>query len=453
MLSVELPGDIGVLYARDFTALRAEKLALHMRGTRSWTVAEFESWMKDPNGAKLFWLMGGAGTGKTVVSALLLDRLGNSCIAAHHFCQHTEPAASQPRAILLSLAAQLCRNLGGFSEKLVIDTGQANLVAAAIAGEVESLETIFSALLLKPLIAMGGGPGDGKAVIVLLIDALDELPANGALEGVLELLTDHFAKLPAWVRVAVTSREEANIPKELMEAYTPLELRVDEARNQQDVRAYLSSIASQHVAKTISIADLELAVERAFPGTSMHGVLGELEEPMRLSLACYDKAVDTVAEDPDYERLLSDVEELRPTDLRQSISDMDDLYRHAEVAHAKLCGAIAGKWQLGKSPSVRVPVPGTEAPWVCTALNPGVKSRTRAAEKLEKDYGGDVGKLKDLARCTLNFATCGEMIAAIEALKAEDGFSVVALKNRYANPTPLGYRDLNLSVAHLRSAA
>ena len=70
----------------------------------------------------------------------------------------------------------------------------------------------------------------------------------------------------------------------LQRVYTPLELRVDEVRNQQDVRAFLAHIASQHVAKTISIADLEIAAEAKFPGTNIRGKLGVLERPMQLSL-------------------------------------------------------------------------------------------------------------------------------------------------------------------------
>ena len=94
-----------------------------MPGTRGWVVAEAQAWLHDAVADKLFWLMGGAGTGKTVVSALLLDRLGVSRIPAHHFCLHTDPDASQPRKILLSMSAQLCRDLPGYQEKLVAGVG------------------------------------------------------------------------------------------------------------------------------------------------------------------------------------------------------------------------------------------------------------------------------------------------------------------------------------------
>ena len=61
--AIELPDGIGVLASHDFRSLRAEKLGLHMPGTRGWVVAEAQAWLNDAAADKLFWLMGGAGTG------------------------------------------------------------------------------------------------------------------------------------------------------------------------------------------------------------------------------------------------------------------------------------------------------------------------------------------------------------------------------------------------------
>ena len=51
-------------------------------------------------------------------------------------------------------------------------------------------------------------------------------------------MADKFGTLPAWLRVFVTSREEHDI-KARLTAFKPTELRVDEARNQADVLAYI----------------------------------------------------------------------------------------------------------------------------------------------------------------------------------------------------------------------
>ena len=46
---------------------------------------------------------------------------------------------------------------------------------------------------------------------------------------------------------------------------------------------------------------------------------------------------------------------------------------------------------------------------------------------------------------TLVFSSCARMAGAVSKLK-EVGLRVVQTKNKFLNPTPMGYRDLNLLV-------
>jgi hypothetical protein len=70
--------------------------------------------------------------------------------------------------------------------------------------------------------------------------------ASHALKPVLSLLANEPKTLPPWIKIVATSRDEAQI-KATLKGYTPSELRVDEARNRQDVRAYLTELAKEHV--------------------------------------------------------------------------------------------------------------------------------------------------------------------------------------------------------------
>ena len=74
---------------------------------------------------------------------------------------------------------------------------------------------------------------DGTLVIVL--DALDEVPRD-RLVPLLEVIATELRRLPGWLRLFVTSREEHYI-KAKLQAFEPTELRVDEERNRQDVRS------------------------------------------------------------------------------------------------------------------------------------------------------------------------------------------------------------------------
>ena len=66
-----LPG----VKALDFSAIIADKRGQHLQGTREWVFDAVEKWRVDPDAAKLFWLVGGGGTGKSVAAAELLVRL------------------------------------------------------------------------------------------------------------------------------------------------------------------------------------------------------------------------------------------------------------------------------------------------------------------------------------------------------------------------------------------
>ena len=70
----------------------------------------------------------------------------------------------------------------------------------------------------------------------------------------------------------------------------------------------------------------------------------------------------------------------------------------------------------------------------------------RSREKVEKDYNGHANKLKDLSRLTLRFTQPASLARALKEFKDLD-LTVVILKNKYANPTPMGYSDFNLVVS------
>ena len=81
--------------------------------------------------------------------------------------------------------------------------------------------------------------------------------------------------------------------------------------------------------------------------------------------------------------------------------------------------------------------------WHPPQWKPGVKGEERALEKMENDYKDQNGvphanKLKDLARLTLRFTQPAKVVQTLKELRTL-GFTIVILKNKYANPTPLGY--------------
>lgn len=75
-----------------------------------------------------------------------------------------------------------------------------------------------------------------------------------------------------------------------------------------------------------------------------------------------------------------------------------------------------------------------------------VKSAKRSAEKVELDYGGDWSKLVDPVRASIAVDSYDELGATLEALQASGMKLARKPKDRFAKPTPVGYRDALLNV-------
>ena len=75
------------------------------------------------------------------------------------------------------------------------------------------------------------------------------------------------------------------------------------------------------------------------------------------------------------------------------------------------------------------------------------KTRARAIEKIEGDYGGDHTKLVDAVRASAIFKTFLQLTLAVQAL-LEEGCTliVVRAKDRFNKPLDSGYRDMLMNV-------
>ena len=371
----------GVAEALDFSAIIAEKRGQHLPGTREWVFEAVMRWRTESEAAKLFWVVGGGGTGKSVAAAELLARLlDKENVAAWHFCKHTEPARSAPAALLCSLAGMLCATVEGFEDALREGGGGDNAT--------DKVDELFQALIAEPLQNVEAPRGADDA-LVLVIDALDEL-SRDAMQPVLSLLANELKLLPPWIKLVVTSRDEAQI-KAALKGYTPSELRVDEARNRQDVRAYLTVLAKEHVELEVTMDSLRHEVEAKFPGLKNLDTFADLEDPLRRSKGAYDEAVRGVAGIHELEKYKE-----RRLDLIQDETDFEKLYADAALAQTILIDALKT-------------LPGDVA-------DPGVKGRGSAERKLADKYTDKNGvphpeKFRDLARATVLFENAADLLS------------------------------------------
>ena len=218
------------LEPHDFTDLYHEKIGAHLTGTREWAFTGIKAWLDaaPSDAAQLFWLMGGGGVGKSVLTAELLRRAyGSNRVVAWHFCRHDNPQQSSPDALLRSLAAMLCARLPGYKEAL----GE---VASELRKSADPKE-LFAALFAAPLQKVKSP----EKPSLIILDALDELPKQGQ-KPLLSVIAAQLSTLPPWLRLFVTSREEPQI-KAALAKFEPKELRADEAKNRADVEVRLGA--------------------------------------------------------------------------------------------------------------------------------------------------------------------------------------------------------------------
>jgi hypothetical protein len=107
---------------------------------------------------------------------------------------------------------------------------------------INDIAIIFDKLVSEPLKRVNQASSN-KLPVVILIDALDELPNDG-MKLILQLLAKEFLELPSFIRIIVTSREE-DIVKYYLRNHKPNEIKVDELRNKQDICAYLAAVTSE----------------------------------------------------------------------------------------------------------------------------------------------------------------------------------------------------------------
>ncbi|KAJ1458797.1 hypothetical protein M885DRAFT_83226 [Pelagophyceae sp. CCMP2097] len=439
-------GQKVILKALDHSALQREKMGQHLAGTRGWVFTAFDAWLLGAESAesesydKLFWLLGGGGTGKSVAFAVQLNRLrARGAAIAWHFCRHDNAGASGVTTLIRSLAAMLCATVRGFEEML-----RADLVSFfEEKGDLDGMQPagLFELLVSKPLSKVEP-PGQN---CVICIDALDELPPKD-LGSVLALIVDLFPALPQWVKIFLTSRDEAHIKAALSEQFTPMELKVDGSHNQEDMRAFLRHMARGFFQESLSLADVERDVEKEFEGVQMRDRLAPLAPSLMQSKAVYDDAVARIIlrdTQKAYDDLCSAIPDIRPDPLLQSSKSLEALFAEAARAQDVVAAAIADAWETdAASSNVRHPKSG-KRPWVESADEPGIKGMPRALEKRDKDYGGDYRRLTDLSRITLRFLDCKGLLGAFEAMRNLPQCTLLQVKNRFGSRTPLGYCDVN----------
>jgi hypothetical protein len=200
LLKQKLSGLRQWLSASNLSTRPENALSVRLQGTGHWLLdsCKYTGWKTTP--ASILWLRGPAGTGKTVVSATILEDLMQSCsrrsigVSAHFYFDNCGAQTQNPDMVLRSLISQLSHNCSRMPASLdalfaLRDSGQG----------LPSLQTLLE--VLKQMILE-------FPQVFILIEALDECRQHQELMDVLETVAGwHLDNL----HLLVTSRSYQDI--------------------------------------------------------------------------------------------------------------------------------------------------------------------------------------------------------------------------------------------------
>ncbi|KDN38651.1 hypothetical protein RSAG8_09326, partial [Rhizoctonia solani AG-8 WAC10335] len=176
------------------------------KDTRTTILEGSIAWSENPDLAKVYWMNGMAGTGKTTIAYSLCERLeAGKQLAASFFCTRASPECREAKQIIPTIAYQLARRFAPFRYSLCQQLKQDPDISFG------QLSDQFDLLLKKPLLAAKDKLSNN---LVIVVDALDECSDPHIVELFLDLLFRSVMELP--IKFFVTSRPEPAIRNKMM---------------------------------------------------------------------------------------------------------------------------------------------------------------------------------------------------------------------------------------------
>ncbi len=232
-------------------------MAVKRRGctaeTREKILKDIQDWAEDPNGTKVHWMSGKAGTGKTTILYSLCEWLSKKQPhGGNYFCSRISASCRDVKNIVPTLADQLARYSPAFRLalcKVLEEHSEASKL---------DVKWQFAKLLQAPMQAVKTMP-EG----VVVIDELDECDNGDAFRLFLEILLKLAADLP--IKFLVTSRPEPAIREKMAPgcSHSVLHLHdIEEWIVEGDIKKYLTE-ALGSMSPPPSPNDLERLANRA----------------------------------------------------------------------------------------------------------------------------------------------------------------------------------------------
>ncbi|KAB5590977.1 Vegetative incompatibility protein HET-E-1 [Ceratobasidium theobromae] len=305
------------------------------KNTRKTILSDLKSWSDNPDGEKVYWMDGMAGTGKTTIACTLASELeSRGQLAASFFCTRTLPECRDANRIVPTIAYQFARRSTAFQ----------SVLCQALSNDPDigskNISTQFERLLKEPLERVKEKTANNMIVVV---DALDECEDTQVVSQILEILFQNVVDLP--VKFFVTSRPEAAIRDKMISeeniSRSILHLHdIERSLVREDIELYLQkelefmSPAPSDVKQLATLSD-NLFI---YAATAVRYI-----RPVRRSVDPHERMARLLAVDSQPGKRFSHIDSLYSTILTAAFDDEDLELRERERIQLVLWSVVCAR--------------------------------------------------------------------------------------------------------------
>ncbi|KAI9321103.1 quinon protein alcohol dehydrogenase-like superfamily [Zopfochytrium polystomum] len=232
-------------------------------GTREWLLSQVFEFLEPaqspeakPSG-RVMWLQGIAGTGKSIMAAIVARELrAQSLLGGVFFCKHDDERRNSARNLILTLAFGLARFSVHFGNALLsVYSANPGIVSRPIS-------ELFMELIAKPLTNLLTTKVLDQPV-VLVVDALDECEAFGSRDEILHVILNMNTSLPDQVKLIITGRPEEDIRSALENLATVVIEPTSEDNHRDEIIYANHFLMTQQVDPSVALEGARALVEKS----------------------------------------------------------------------------------------------------------------------------------------------------------------------------------------------
>jgi len=193
-----------------------------LSGTRTGLLDEILDWIRTGS-ESILWLSGALGTGKSAVTNSLAEKLDHMKLLGAFFRFSRSIQGITPKHLFGSIAFQMALVNRSYEEAVLAALTQYRSF------DSQSLDFQAEHLILQPLAKLEFG-----CKIVIIIEALDESGTDEAIAGLanrsalVKCIVTKFGKLPSFVKIIITARNEGSIQNSFVNKSFIIEKRMDQ---------------------------------------------------------------------------------------------------------------------------------------------------------------------------------------------------------------------------------